>query len=846
MRLKSLYLALLLSGVASSAYAGAYGSLANFDVVNDTGKTAHGFEIDIEGIHSTDISSLFGAANRWPNMERYGAPVVTDTGAGVKIVYQATYNGVWSAGTPSGTLPVSPSDSCWPLGAPSYGPLYPCDHFGVSVNVPTPNVTSFWLVESAPGSSSLTPVAVTVPNPVWTVTPVPPPVVIPAGYVPPPPQVNVAIAAPQPLGYEFGEPRWVKVTATGALQDVAIEDLVAENAIIKKAQTQTQIEWQLLQVDSGSPGSGQIDLSGVALDPGATGVVYRFEFYQYTGALDPSTNEALPGPNGDTPGANGPSPGDLGKFLVAQNAGINFDGVIPPPPPLPIAPSINAIINGATVNSAYSQAINATPGVAGDTLTYSVTGLPAGLSLSGNTISGTPTTVGTYPIVIKVTDSVNGLSTSASTNLQVADSAIVFPNPFTLNQATVGVSYSQPLSVTGGYGAISFSDPVKSLPAGLVISGAAITGKATTAGSYNVTIQAKDSLGYTQVDTATLTVASAVNPPPVPCSGSNKVISAVNKYWLDIAGGLANGGQSVNYAPKANTTFVSPATNFVAGELVSYSGTLDNVGFCVATSMTVAPGLSLTPVTLPVGAVGSVYTATAITPAGGVKPYTVSVSGLPKGLSFDGAKISGTPALGSNGSFTVVVSINDNIGETVNTNLNLTINPAPAIVLGATSLPATGKLNTAYTGSVSATGGLGGLTWSAAGLPGGVTVQAKGTVSGKPTAAGVFNPVFTVTDGIGQKSTENATITVLSPITITGVSASAANKVGKAFSSNLTITGGYGALTWTATGLPSGLNVANGLIYGTPSKAGTFNPTVKVTDALGDTASKSVKLVISP
>ena len=110
-------LPVMAAAVAAPCQASVYGSLANFDVVNDTGSTAHGFEIDIDGIRSTDITSLFGAGARWPNMERYGAPSVSATGTGVKIVYQATYNGAWSAGTPSGTLPVNPSDSCWPLGA---------------------------------------------------------------------------------------------------------------------------------------------------------------------------------------------------------------------------------------------------------------------------------------------------------------------------------------------------------------------------------------------------------------------------------------------------------------------------------------------------------------------------------------------------------------------------------------------------------------------------------------------------------------------------------------------------------------------------------------------------------
>jgi len=324
--------------VMNPSFAAVFGALANFDVVNDTNSVAHGFEIEIDDIKQTEITSIFGSADRWPNMERYGAPTVTEmssataprTGTKVVISYQSALNaGVWVAGTPSGTLPVTPNDSCWPYGAPSYGPNYPCDHFGVSTSVSTPNVKYRWLVESTPGSTSLIPVESTVPNPVWTVTPQPPIL-----GVPQPPVVHVVIVAPEPNVFEFGEPRWVKVTATGTVKDIAVEDLVAENPIIQQAETQVQIEWQLIQVDLNSPGSGQIDLTGVALDPGAAGVVYRFEFYKYTGARDPSTNEALP-LTSDTPVQ--PDPADLGDFIVAQNAGVNFNGNIPAAPPLPAA-----------------------------------------------------------------------------------------------------------------------------------------------------------------------------------------------------------------------------------------------------------------------------------------------------------------------------------------------------------------------------------------------------------------------------------------------------------------------------------------------------------------------------
>lgn len=770
-------LALLVAAIP--AYATVFGPLANFDVVNDTGHTAHGFEIDIEDIAETEITSVFGSASRWPNMVRYGAPTIVayNTGVkrGVKITYLAINNGsAWSVGTPSGTLPVSPSDSCWPYGAPTYGPNYPCDHFGVSTSISTPKVTYSWLVEAPGNPNALVPFVATVPNPVWTVTPVPP-----IANVPQPPQVNVVIVAPQPQNYEFGEPRWVKVTATGTLRDIAIEDLVAENAIIKKAVTQTQLEWQLLQVDAGSPGSGQIDLTGVALDKGATGVVYRFEYYKYTGARDPATNEAK-SVNGNTAT---PAPGDLGEFIVAQNAGINFNGNVPAAPPLPAAPVINASIAGAVVGVPYNNPINATPGVPGDVLQMTVTGLPAGLMFDNatNAIVGTPTVVGTFPLTIKAQDITNGLSTTGATNIQVVDAPIVFT--LTLPAGTVGSPYSKKMTASGGYGAIVFSIPANNLPAGLSLTNDTISGTPTVAGSTAITAVATDSLGYSQVASATLVVNGVVVPPPPPppvaCSGTNKVVSAANATSLDIGGGLANGGQSVNYAA-AQKTFVAPLTpagGILAGMLVTYTGTVAANGFCAASTMTVAPGLSLNAISLPVGTVGSAYPATSVAATGGVAPYIITVNGLPAGMTFNGATIAGTPALGSDGIKSITLTAKDSNGATVISTQPLTINPSPAIVPGVVSLPA-GVVGSAYSGSAAASGGVGALKWSATGLPAGLGISSAGVVSGTPTTAATYNVVLTVTDSLGNSASVTRSVVIAASPVVVGCTVPAGAKKG--------------------------------------------------------------------
>jgi subtilase family serine protease len=76
-----------------------------------------------------------------------------------------------------------------------------------------------------------------------------------------------------------------------------------------------------------------------------------------------------------------------------------------------------------TVGTAASLQISATDSASGQTLTYSATGLPAGLSISSSTglISGTPTTAGTDDVTVTATDS-TGASGSASFTWTISSS----------------------------------------------------------------------------------------------------------------------------------------------------------------------------------------------------------------------------------------------------------------------------------------------------------------------------------------------------------------------------------------------------------------------------------------
>jgi PEP-CTERM motif len=311
--------AALLPGLASASV---FGSLGNFDVVNDTGHDAHGFEIELEGLHLEDITDTFGGAGRgFPTtVERYGAPIVSEYNHGgsfgVHVTYQATFaNGAWDVGTPSGVF-TTPGESCWTGGGINYGPSTPCDHFGVGT-VGNPTKTTYsWLVEAAPGSATLNHVVSSVPAAVWSVTPQP-------GLPDAPPIVVAQIRAPAPAESpepQFGTPIWVKVYTTEYESKVALEDLLGGAPKIEA--TEVEMEWQLLQTDPGNPLSGMLENGGLApVGHGAESVVRRYEFYKYTGALKAEDNEALP-----MFGDSHADASEVGDFIGAQNAAINING----------------------------------------------------------------------------------------------------------------------------------------------------------------------------------------------------------------------------------------------------------------------------------------------------------------------------------------------------------------------------------------------------------------------------------------------------------------------------------------------------------------------------------------
>ncbi|MCI0370337.1 MAG: putative Ig domain-containing protein, partial [candidate division NC10 bacterium] len=206
-----------------------------------------------------------------------------------------------------------------------------------------------------------------------------------------------------------------------------------------------------------------------------------------------------------------------------------------------------------------------------------------------------------------------------------------------------------------------------------------------------------------------------------------------------------------------------------------------------------------------------------------------------------------------NGAHTLTAVARDAAGNTTTSSgVTVTVSNVspPPLTITTTSLPAA-TVGTAYSQPLAATGGTTPYTWSLASgtLPPGLSLSGGGVLSGTPTTAGSFSFTPQVTDGIGATDTQPLSLTVnaLPPLNITTTSLPAAT-VGTAYSQPLAATGGTTPYTWSlASGtLPPGLSLSGGgVLSGTPTTAGSFSFTVRVTDSASATDTQPLSLTVS-
>ncbi|MFM2183508.1 MAG: hypothetical protein RJB61_1802, partial [Actinomycetota bacterium] len=507
----------------------------------------------------------------------------------------------------------------------------------------------------------------------------------------------------------------------------------------------------------------------------------------------------------------------------------------------------SALPNGG-VGYPYSATLVATGGSGG--YTWSVTGtLPAGLSISTTgVISGTPTALGTSTFTVVARDT-SGRSSSRSLSIAIVAAPTITTT--SLNSVLVNGVFSVTLAATAGAGVRTWSVSSGALPTGATLSSTGVlSGTVATAGTYSFTVLVTDELGRTDDQALTLVVVSPVSITTVSLPGATVGVA----YSTTLA---ATGGSG---------TYTWTATGVPAGMSLSTDGVLSGTPSTGATSsiaftatdngtpvrtstrslsLVVSAPLVVTTASLNSVVAGSAFSFTlASTGGSGTKTWSIASGTLPAGATLStGGVLSGTVATAGSTSFAVRVT--DAGGRTDDQDLTLVaVNP---VSITTSSLPAA-TVDAAYSTTLVATGGSGTYTWTATGVPAGLSLSSTGVLSGTPTAAATSSISFTVSDNGTpvRTSTRSLSLVVSTSLVVTTASLNSV-VAGSAFSFTLASTGGSGTKTWSiASGsLPAGATLSTGgVLSGTVASAGSSAFTVRVTDAGGRTDDQDLTLVV--
>lgn len=255
---------------------------------------------------------------------------------------------------------------------------------------------------------------------------------------------------------------------------------------------------------------------------------------------------------------------------VAQKS-ITIAVAAPPPPQFDITTTtLPQAIVGANYHAQLSAAGGTTP------YNWSITSgaLPSGIRLDGGagTLTGTPTTAGSFPFTARAAD---GAARAAERALTI----VVAPPPVAIVTASLPsvaarANYSAQLAATGGTTPYTWTIAAGSLPAGLSLHPASglLSGAPTVVGSFPVTMQVIDAQGGTARKALAIEVLPAplaIERPSAQVEGSK---GAAFSYQVGVTGGAAPYSWSVAGGALPAGLTLNPATGLLSGT-PSASGT---------------------------------------------------------------------------------------------------------------------------------------------------------------------------------------------------------------------------------------------------------------------------------
>jgi hypothetical protein len=293
--------ALIFSRQGSASELSISGTLSNFDTYNTTGSDSDGAELELEGIHSTDVHSHYPSHYVSINKVEY------DDGMGNFLGTRIIFDDYFFDPTPMAGDEHTTLASSVPQSTNGHlcVDLAGCEHFGFSVSAQPTGVRFFWH-DAAGVRLHVQPLLI--PSPSW--------VYIPPAIPADPPIVRAIVEVPEIEEAELADSIWMKVTVTETEFHTELDDLVSGGPLAGEIEVET--EWELLEGGLADPVEQDFEP-----DDASRSVVRRYEYYQYTGAYFEPDHE----PNSlfDPLTMVDPSEvGELGAFIAANMVAVNL------------------------------------------------------------------------------------------------------------------------------------------------------------------------------------------------------------------------------------------------------------------------------------------------------------------------------------------------------------------------------------------------------------------------------------------------------------------------------------------------------------------------------------------
>lgn len=498
--------------------------------------------------------------------------------------------------------------------------------------------------------------------------------------------------------------------------------------------------------------------------------------------------------------------------------------------------------------------------------------LPAGMlfSSSDGSISGAPTTVGTWNNVkISATDEA-GTSRSTVANITVSDGVDLhveydFSSPLTIHSSEGLPKF--PKTTVGGVGEVSFSVSGV-LPNGLRLntSSGAFTGIPTESGVFsNVVVTVEDSEG-SKASSSPMTIIVAAN--------GQLVLSDQTRH--------ARAGTYFTTAPVIPDNAVSPltfsfrsprladltlitATGALTGTAGSEGSRLLEMSVKDAAGKTKDFNLALEYL----GALEISYANANLNqhnPSSLVSPTATNIIGhasfilaagtLPQGMTLDTntGEIKGTPTtVGTFAGLRVTVHDGSTSGSTAtSTPFTITVGSRLPLAIDV-SADNIVVANRPYSLTPVAVNSVGTVTWSVSGnLPTGLALDPQtGKITGTATAVGSWSASITATDSLGSTNTVPLTFTAMTdglPIKLTTYAVKV--KVGKPFISQLPkVTNAVGDISFHSNDIALyglTLDPESGEISGTVNDATKITANLFVTDSSNRVTSEPITIDVIP